>query len=124
MIMKKFAYILPFILLPVIASAASSNADDVIDYILAILNRISGILSSAAFAYFCWTLIKFIKNSQSGATDLKKSKDTLIWSAVALFMFIGIWSIVAYIQQSFADNGIDIVNSNIDRTPTLPETVD
>lgn len=118
--MKRRLLISILFFVPTFAFAQSSSADDVLDYILSIVKALSGMVGSLAIAFFFWNLIKFLKSNAEGKADLKKSKDMMIWSGVALFMMVGIWSIVAYVQSSL---GADL-HSNITETPALPENID
>ncbi len=116
--MKRITLFALLLTIPAIAFAAISDANSFLDYVLIILKDISGILGSLALVFFFWNLIIFIKKSNEGATDLKKSQGMMIWSIVTLFMMIGIWSVVFYVQSSV---GADISNSDITDLPVLPD---
>lgn len=64
-----------------------------------ILKFFLGIAMPLAIAFFFWGLIKFIKNAENA--DLKKQgKALMINSGIALFLMVGIWSILGYVQSS------------------------
>jgi hypothetical protein len=114
--MKKIIFS-TFIFIPIISFAAITDLEGVFDYMLVILGVASDILTSLAMAWFFWSLIKFIWISKEGKEDIVKHKDMLIWSSVALFIMVGLWSIIGYVQTS---TGVDLSQSDIDRTPVLP----
>ncbi len=102
---------------PLACFAYSSDVDDLLFYIMTLLKVASGLLTSAAFLFFFWTLIQFIYKSREGKEDLAKNKTTLIYSGIALFMMFGIWSVVGYVQSSL---GVDLRRVDTTETPALP----
>lgn len=70
----------------------------------ALINFFLSIAMPLAIAYFFWGLIQFIKAGDSA--DLKgKGKDRMIASGVALFLMVGIWTILGYVQKSAGIHG-------------------
>lgn len=64
-----------------------------------VLKFFLGIAMPLAIAFFFWGLIKFIKNAENA--DLKKAgRNLMINSGIALFLMVGIWSILGYVQSS------------------------
>ncbi len=77
---------------------------DTLSQIDAILKFFLGIAMPLAIAFFFWGLIKFIKAGDSA--DLKKGgKTIMINSGVALFLMVGIWTILGYVQKSAGITG-------------------
>ncbi len=105
---------------PVFTFAAGQNLDSTFSYIFNILEKISQMLIPAGFLFFLFRMMRFMKDSHSGSTDLAKSKSMLIWSAIALFFMVGIWSVVAYVQGTvFGGN----MQSDITNRPALPTSL-
>jgi hypothetical protein len=72
---------------------------DTLNQVDAVLKFFLGIAMPLAIAFFFWGLIQFIKAGDSA--DLKgKGKDRMIASGVALFLMVGIWTILGYVQKS------------------------
>ncbi len=120
--MKKYNFIILAIIigLPQFAFAQTS-VDGFLDYFLRIIKFISEIIGAAAIGGFFFNIIKLLQaNSAGKPVELSKYKDMLVWSGIALFMMIGIWSIVAYIQGSLGDGALQ---SDIRKTPAMPEDI-
>jgi ABC-type dipeptide/oligopeptide/nickel transport system permease subunit len=113
---KKFLPIVLFVL-PVFAFAQTGTVDDVLMNFMNLLLAVSKLMAPLAMLFFFYQLIQFIKASKEGATTLEKNKDMLIYSGIILFVMVGIWSIVGYIQQSI---GPTVTNSDIRETPPIP----
>jgi hypothetical protein len=80
----------------------------------AVLKFFLGIAMPLAIAFFFWGLIKFIKAGDS--SDLKKGGKTLmINSGIALFLMVGIWTILGYVQKSVGLQG----QVDVSQPPTL-----
>lgn len=72
---------------------------DTLTQVEAIINFFLGIAMPLAIAFFFWGLIQFIRAGDSA--DLKgKGKNMMISSGVALFLMVGIWTILGYVQKS------------------------
>lgn len=103
--------------LPVIAFAASGTIDDLLVNFTNILRTLSGLIAPVALIYFFYQLIQFIRASSAGSTSLEKNKAMLIYSGIILFVMVGVWTIVGYVQQSI---GTDVTTSDIRETPPIP----
>lgn len=92
---------------PSLAFAANTVAGplgDTLNQVDAVLKFFLGIAMPLAIAFFFWGLIQFIKAGDSA--DLKgKGKDRMIASGVALFLMVGIWTILGYVQKSAGISG-------------------
>lgn len=115
--MQKKYFLFFLLLIPVTAFAQSSTVDDLLTNFMNVLTVVTRMMVPLAMLYFFYQLIQFINASRSGATTLAKSKDTLIYSGIILFVMVGIWTIVGYVQQSI---GASVTNSDIRQTPTMP----
>jgi hypothetical protein len=77
---------------------------DTLNQVDAILKFFLGIAMPLAIAWFFWGLIKFIKNAQNA--DLKKDGQKMMINAgIALFLMVGIWTILGYVQKSAGISG-------------------
>ncbi len=118
--MKKSILILSLITSPLAAFAATNTVDDVLTNFMNIILAVSQLMAPLAMLFFFWQLIKFIRESHDGATTLAKTKNTLIYAGIILFVMVGIWTIVAYVQSSL---GVSVTNSDIRQTPPIPRDV-
>jgi hypothetical protein len=114
-------YIFAFLLLlPSVALAQTYTVDDVLSNFTNLLLALIKLMTPLAMLYFFYQLIQFIRASSAGATTLEKNKDMMIFSGIILFVMIGIWTIVGYVQQSL---GTDVTTSDLRQTPTIPTEV-
>ncbi len=58
------------------------------------------LLGVVAFLVFIIGVGRFIRSTDNEA-ELKKSKQTLIWGVIGLFVLFSIWGIVAFIRGEF-----------------------
>lgn len=115
--MQKKYFLLGLLLIPATAFAVTGNVDDVLSNFMNVVTTVTKMMVPLAMLYFFYQLILFINASRSGATTLAKSKDTLIYSGIILFVMLGVWTIVGYVQQSI---GTSVTNSDIRQTPSIP----
>ncbi|HXK37618.1 MAG TPA: hypothetical protein VJ579_00935 [Candidatus Paceibacterota bacterium] len=113
---KKYFY-LAALLLPLGALAQTSTVDDVLMNFMNLLLALIKLMTPLAMLYFFYQLITFIRASNSGAVTLAKSKDMMIFSGIILFVMVGIWTIVGYVQQSL---GTSVTTSDLRQTPAIP----
>ncbi len=110
--------------MPFIASA-QTPLDDTLDTIKRVLNFFLGIAVPLAVAFFFWGLIKFIQNAENA--ELKKQgKQIMVNSGVALFLMVGIWSILGYVSKTV---GLDNQTLEVAGTPdnisnVIPDVID
>lgn len=72
---------------------------DTLNQVDAILKFFLGIAMPLAIAFFFWGLIQFIRSGDSA--ELKKSgQGRMINAGIALFLMVGIWTILGYVQKS------------------------
>ncbi len=114
--MKKLFSLVLFLSIPITAFAAQ-DLDSLIEYSFVVVSYFGRVLVPLGILFFFYNLIKFIYESREGKADLGKHKDMMIWSGVAIFMMVGLWSVVAWIQSSFGEGAL---NSDITEGPPLP----
>lgn len=97
------------LILPTSAFAAGTVGGGIgatIDQFDAILKFFLGIALPLALAVFFWGLIKFISKGEDA--KLKESgKKMMLSSGIALFLMVGIWSVLGWLQTS---TGLDQYN--------------
>ncbi len=101
------------IILPTIAFA--QNASDVQGGLGETLKQFDAVLKFGlaialplAIAAFFWGLVKYIKNAEN--VELKKEGSKMMLnSGIALFLMVGIWSVLGYVQSSTGLAGQDLV---------------
>lgn len=100
--MKKIFYTTTVLLtLPMLASAQIHDLWSAFDYVDTILKYLLGFMMPLATAAFFWNVIKYIKYAGEGnAAKMKEGRQAMIWTGVALFLMVGIWSVVAYVLGS------------------------
>lgn len=105
------------VVFPVLASAQDRGIFNLVDFVIGAAETLFKFLVPFAMAAFFWNMIKMIKLSGEGAFDkLKDAKSAVFFSGVALFLMVGIWSVVAYVQHS-----VGITNQQeITTGPVLP----
>ncbi len=75
-----------------------------LDQIKGVLYFFLGIAMPLAVAFFFYGLIKYIKNADN--KDLKKEGSKMMVNAgIALFLMVGIWSVLAYAKSSILGGG-------------------
>ncbi len=93
-------------LLPGIAFAQASLGPlfGTINQIQSIVTALIPLLSSLAVLMFMWGLVKFIANIGDESARAA-GKHLMIWGMIALFVMVGFWSIIGYVQQSLGISG-------------------
>ena len=66
--------------------------------------KIIPLLASVAFLTFVWGVARFIK-SAGNETEVKQSKQFLIWGIVGLFVLVSIWGIIVFLRKEFGFEG-------------------
>ncbi len=97
------------ILLALFPSAAFAQASlgplfGTINQIQSVVTALIPLLSSLAVLMFMWGLVKFIANIGDESARAA-GKHLMIWGMVALFVMVGFWSIIGYVQQSLGLSG-------------------
>ena len=85
-------------------SLSDSSFFDVASYVYETVMILVPILSGLAFIAFFWGLSKFILNSSGDQAGLKKGKDYMLWSILALFILVTFRAIVGMVSTEL---GID-----------------
>jgi hypothetical protein len=97
---------------------SSSTFKDLVESSTGALNIIITILYSVAFISFFWGLSKFILGNTGNQADLKKGKDYMLYSILALFILVSFQAIIGLVSS-----GVDIkspANTGPNWRPTLP----
>ena len=76
----------------------------VIDEGIAVFTLLAYLFISCAVAVFFWGIVKFIWNAGDEKT-IDEGKKMMIWGLVGLFVIVGIWGIVGFIQESLGIGG-------------------
>ncbi len=92
-----------------------------LDQIKGVLYFFLGIAMPLAIAFFFYGLIKYIKNADN--KDLKKDGSKMMINAgIALFLMIGIWSVLAYAKSSILGSGSE-GDLNIVQPPDVDQVI-
>ncbi len=117
--LKHFGVFLSALLLPMYAFAgtvtASSDAFDIIDILVGIVERVIPVLIGGAVIVFFWGIVKFVAHADDEKA-VTEGKQFIIWGLVGLFVIVAMWSLVGYIQRSL---GLNVAVPATD-APTLP----
>ncbi len=81
------------------ATALAVDAFDVIDLGIGALTTSMPLLLSLAILVFFWGIVKFI-NHAGDEKAVEEGKQLMIWGLIGLFVIVGIWGIVGYIQST------------------------
>jgi hypothetical protein len=116
--MKKY-FIAPLVAAaPLIASAQITDLFSGIDYVMNILRFLLTAMMPLATLFFFWNMIKYIRESGEGK-PMTDAKNGMAWSAVGLFMMVGIWTVVWYVQTSLGIGGSEITTGPVFPTKEL-----
>ncbi len=102
--MYKRILMVAVLMLPTIAFAQDAGAvkgglQGTLEQVDAVLKFALGIAMPLAIAAFFWGLIKYIHNAENA--DLKKKGSVMMLNAgIALFLMVGIWSVISYAKSS------------------------
>ena len=92
--MKKLAFIVGALALPLTSFAALGNIDTLVTDIGNIVNKIIPIIFAIALLGFFYGLVMYIFGKED---DKAQSKKTMIWGVVALFVMASVWGLVSFI---------------------------
>ncbi len=67
------------------------------------------ILSLAAIVAFFWGIVKYIWSETDD--DKVNGKNIMVWGMIALFVMVGIWSILGFFQESLGIDGMLMVDN-------------
>ncbi len=98
--------------LPIVAGAATTAGDNIVDLIGAIetiVNNLVGVLMTLAVLAFFWGLVLYIFNAGDEAKR-KSGRGIMIWGVVALFVMVSIWGLVNFIGDAF---GVDQTEAEV-----------
>lgn len=113
--MKKFAYLIPF-LLPAVAFAQVRNIFDVGAFFIDLVNNLAvPALFALAFIMFIWGIYEaFIGSSDKGEEKRKEGRKKILWGLIAFFIMVSVWGLV-----NIFVNSVDLNNAP-PRYPTSP----
>ncbi len=112
---KKISVILILIFLPALSFAEEGGIGDVLATLQELLGSLYLIILALVGIVFAWSLFNFIFKADKD--EKGKSKTTLIWSLIAMFLLVSVWGIVHILQESL---GID--DHLTPKAPMLPTT--
>ena len=95
--MKKLALILGSFLVPVVASAALDELEQLSTDIGDIVNTLIPIVFAIALLVFFWGLVRYIFGAEH---DKEKAKKTMLWGVIALFVMASIWGLVTFLGEN------------------------
>ncbi len=106
--MRRFLTVPTIVLAAVPGLAAASEIQDAILSVLTVVRYALATLFMLALAAFGWGVVKFILAAQDPEA-LKKSKGTMLWSVVAMFVLASIVGIITLFQTYFGVGGSNAV---------------
>ncbi len=107
-IFTKISILSTAVLAPSFALAACSTNPGTLQNVVCQITDIAAayvmpILTTTAFVFFLWRIIKFIQES-ANSTKQTENRQSLLWSVLALTIMVSIWGIVAVLGNTL---GID-----------------
>ena len=66
-----------------------------------LLNAVVPLIIGLAVIYFLWGVVQFVMNA-SDEDAKKKSRDTMIWGIIAIFIATSFWGILGILQGTFS----------------------
>jgi hypothetical protein len=109
-----------FIVAPTVVYAV--DLFGIMDILLSIILTIIPILLALAVLVFLWGIVKFIAHADDESTH-EEGKQLMIWGMVGLFVMVGLWSIVGYIQQSIGLQSFGFLPALQQQGSTLPTPI-
>lgn len=95
--MKKLAFTIGALALPLTSFAALTNLSNLVTDIGNIVNKVIPIMFAIALLGFFYGLVKYIFGGEEGKTDAKK---TMIYGVIALFVMASVWGLVRFIGEA------------------------
>ena len=95
---RKSSLLLAFLLVPGFAHAQGGILG-VMDLLIQTFTAIVPILLSLAVLVFLWGVVKFVAHA-GDEKAVEEGKTLMVWGMVGLFVMVGVWGIVGYIQSS------------------------
>jgi hypothetical protein len=120
--MKKLTIINIFLLSPVLTFAQSGGSGPIsfsLAQVFALVNQVIPMLLALAVLVFLWGIVKFIANA-SDPEARSGGIQHMIWGMIGLFVMVGFWGIIGYVQESLQLNGGTITTTPapvVDVTP-------
>jgi hypothetical protein len=113
--MKKFAYLIPF-LLPAVAFAQIRDVFDVGAFFIDLINNLAvPVLFALAFIMFIWGVYEaFIATDEKGEKR-KEGRKKILWGLIAFFIMVSVWGLVNIFVNSVN------LNNAPPRYPSSPE---
>jgi len=93
---KQFA-ILGVLVVPVITFAQTLKT--AVGKVVVVSQTVTPLLFSAALAWFIWSVIEFIRNSDN-PEERKKGKNRMIWGIIALFVMVAYLGLTSVFTNS------------------------
>jgi hypothetical protein len=95
------------------APSVSNFFNVILDLLIALIP----IVGAVAVVVFLWGIVKFIAHADDPKT-IEEGRRFMIWGMIALFFTVGLWGVVAYVQESLI-----MSNDAPDSWWTIPTTV-
>ncbi|MEI6352699.1 MAG: peptidoglycan-binding protein [Candidatus Nomurabacteria bacterium] len=74
-----------------------------------VIQNLVVLLGGVALVVFLWGMVLFIYHRQNAADSLKKDKEMMLWSLLALFVFVSVWGIIKLFQGFLGVSSTDMV---------------
>ncbi len=71
--------------------------------VVALLGQVAPLLAGIALIAFIWNVIKFMRAGKEGTQS--DAKGGVLWSLIALFVFVSVWGFVKMLQDTFKVDG-------------------
>jgi uncharacterized membrane protein YidH (DUF202 family) len=98
----KYIYPAIFLMYPLAVFAQSAPAGPIgttLQQIFSIVTQLVPLLMALAVLMFFWGIVKFIAGIGNEETR-EGGKRLMVWGMIALFVMVGFWSIIGYVQES------------------------
>ena len=98
---KKISYflLLTSYLYPIVSFAALGGVRNLLCDFGGLLNIVIRVIFGIALVYFFWGVGQFILNDAGNEKTREEGKKKIIWGVVALFVFVSIYGLLAFIGE-------------------------
>ncbi|MBU6323249.1 MAG: hypothetical protein KGI41_00155 [Patescibacteria group bacterium] len=115
--MKKLAYIGAGLFLPLLAFAQISNASDLGNTIIGLINNVAvPVLFAIAFIVFIFGVFRYFIQGASDEEAKENGKSLMLWGLIGFFVMVSVWGLVNIIRGTFN------LNNTAATYPTAPYT--
>ena len=87
-----------------VAVATPTDLTGIINLFTDIAASLIPFMAAIAFLVFVWGVARFIRSAGS-ESELKDSKNLLIWGIIGLFVLVTIWGIITFLRGEFGFSG-------------------